>query len=342
MKTIQLTDDFFEGAVSVEHIGNGLKPWRVDYRLRDLFPSPDEALLGRMECTSGVRLRFSTDSSKIILNVPQIEEGTRTFDLVIDNQLLHTVELDSECTSASFDNIPTGEKVIEIWLPQQHSTEIISLEVNDDSDAVVVPDNRLKWVTYGSSISQCAAAHSPSRIWSATASRIHDLNLTSLGYGGNCHLEPMVARMIRDLSADIITLKLGINVQGGLSLNPRTFKAAVIGMIQIIREKHPSTPIGVISPIISPQREEVDNAVGLSLTKMRIEIEDAVDRIKKTDNDENLFYFDGLKIFGEPLLGPRLPDNLHPDGDGYEILGKNVAEQVLPVLIKKYGKEKGK
>lgn len=335
MKQIKLTDDFFEGAVSVEHIGNCLKPWRVDYRLRDLFPSPDEALLGKMECTSGVKLRFFTDSTKVVLKVSQIEEVIRNFDLVIDNQLLETVELSPESTTVLFDNIPTGEKVIEIWLPQQHPTEIISLEVDDDSDAVVLPDSRLKWITYGSSISQCNSAHSPSRIWPATASRIHDLNLTSLGYGGQCHLEPMIARMIRDLPADIITLKLGINVQGGLSLNPRTFKAAVIGLIQIIREKHPSTPIGVISPIISPQREEVDNAVGLSLTKMRIEIKDAVERIKKTDNDENLFYFDGLKIFGESLVGPRLPDNLHPDGDGYEILGKNIAEQVLPSLIEK-------
>ena len=75
----------------------------------------------------------------------------------------------------------------------------------------------------------------------------------------------------------------------------------------------------------------------LSLVKMRIEIEDAVNRIRKTLNDENIFYFNGLNIFGEKLVGPRLPDNLHPDGDGYEILGQNIAKQVLPVLLNKQG-----
>ncbi len=333
METVQLTDDFFEGAVSVEHIGNCLKPWRVDHTIRDLYPSPDNCLLGTMECSSGIRLRFSTDSNTLVLKVALCGEG-RKFDLVIENELLQTIELPPESSDVVFGNIPDGEKVVEIWLPQDQSTKITGLEVDDDSNATVVPDNRVKWVTYGSSITQCGAAHSPARIWPATASRMHDLNLTALGFGGQCHLDPMLARMIRDLPADIITLKLGINVQGAGSLGPRTFKSAVIGLIQIIREKHIETPIGVISPIISPPRETIDNMVGLSLSKMRSEIEDAVNRIKNTMNDENLFYFDGLNLFGKNLVGPRLPDDLHPDGDGYEILGENIAEQVLPVLLK--------
>lgn len=332
MKTIELTDDFFEGAVSIEKIDGCMKPWRVDHNQRDLFPSVNDNLLGSMESASGVRLRFKTDSDKISLKIKP-RELAKKFDLTIENELIQTV-VDPEKTDVVFENIPTGEKIVEIWLPQNRPVEIAELSVEEDKNAFLIPDKRIKWVTYGSSITQCGEAHSPSRIWPATASRIHDLNLTSLGYGGNCHLEPMIARMIRDLEADIITLKLGINVQGASSLSNRTFKAAAIGLIQIIREKHPKTPIGVISPIISPPRETTDNVVGLSLSAMREQLEDAVERIKRIMKDDKIFYFDGLNIFGEDLLGPRLPDNLHPDGDGYEILGKNVAEQVLPILLK--------
>ena len=32
--------------------------------------------------------------------------------------------------------------------------------------------------------------------------RTHNLDLTCLGYGGQCHLDPIVASMIRDLPAD--------------------------------------------------------------------------------------------------------------------------------------------
>lgn len=333
MKKIQLTNEFFEGAVSVEEIDGCLKPWRVDHTKRDLFPSVNDGLLGCMESTSGVRLRFKTDSSVIILEAKP-EDAKRNFDLTIDNELIQSIDLEAKEKDLVFEKIPDGDRVIEIWLPRNRPCEVAGLFVEEGKTASVIPDERIKWVTYGSSITACGEAHSPSRIWPAVTSRIHDLNLTSLGYGGNCHLEPMVGRMIRDLDADIITLKLGINIQGAGSLSPRTFKAATIGFVQIIRERHPDTPIGIISPIISPPRETNDNAVGLSLSKMRIELEDAVDRIKRTMNDEKIFYFDGLKIFGEDLVGPRLPDDLHPDGDGYEILGRNVAEQVLPVLLK--------
>ena len=80
--------------------------------------------------------------------------------------------------------------------------------------------------------------------------------------------------------------------------------------------------------------DRVDMALKTAADVIIIDLEDAVERIKRTTGDEKIFYFDGLKIFGEDLVGPRLPDDLHPDGDGYEILGKNVAEQVLPILIK--------
>ena len=50
--------------------------------------------------------------------------------------------------------------------------------------------------------------------------------------------------------------------------------------------------------------------------------------------DKNLVYFGGVSFFGEDFVGQRLPDNLHPGGDGYEIFGKNIAEQVMPVLSK--------
>jgi hypothetical protein len=341
VKNIELTEDFFEGAVSVERINGKLKPWRVHHTQKALFPSPDDILLFRMGFSSAVRLRFKTDATKAVLRFSPIKNlfgdfvlyGNLHYDFVIDNNILQSIEISSEDTEVIIDDIPSGDKIVEIWLPHNAPTEIKSMELNDGANAVVAPDDRIKWITYGSSITQCNAAHSPARIWPAIAARTHDLNLTSLGYGGQCHLDPMVGRMIRDLSADIITLKLGINVYGANSLNLRTFKSAVIGLIEIIREKHSDTPIGIISPIIAPEKEEADNIVGLTLQQIRLEIEDAVKRIKQTLNDEKLFYFDGLKIFGEKYTGSRLPDDLHPDAEGYEILGENIAERVLPVLL---------
>ncbi len=84
----------------------------------------------------------------------------------------------------------------------------------------------------------------------------------------------------------------------------------------------------VISPIISPSREQEPNAVGLSLTKMHGEIEDAVARTADR-GDANLHYFDGLSMFGEDLVQDYLPAQVHPNGDGYEIMGRNFSNVVF-------------
>ncbi|GHC04585.1 hypothetical protein GCM10007047_21790 [Cerasicoccus arenae] len=85
----------------------------------------------------------------------------------------------------------------------------------------------------------------------------------------------MVARMIRDLKADIITLKLGINVYGSGSLNSRTLMHNVICFIVFVRETHQNTPIGMITPIYSCDRETNPNHVGMTLENYREELRTA-------------------------------------------------------------------
>ncbi|MCK5843741.1 MAG: hypothetical protein KAG97_03470, partial [Victivallales bacterium] len=286
---------------------------------------------------SGVRLRFETDSAKIALFVAHEtpEAYTEHYDVTVDGELVDSRARDEGTSRIELTLRNDGKpRVVELWLPQLCPVVVESLEINDTAVFSEVPDDRLKWITHGSSITHCVRAHSPARIWPAVAARRHRLNLTSLGYGGQCHIDSMMAKMMRDLPANIITLKLGINVHGHGSLNPRSFKPAAIGMIKTIREKHPKTPIGVISPIICPPREDSESN-GLSLRDMREELKDAVDRIVRTDGDENLLYFSGLDLFGEEFVGPMLPDDLHPDGDGNVAMGERAAETILPLLLAK-------
>ena len=139
--------------------------------------------------------------------------------------------------------------------------------------------------------------------------------------------------MIRDLPADFISMKVGINIQGNGSLNLRTFRPAIIGFIEIVREKHPDTPLAVVSPIYSPPREETLNAVGFSLQGMRQEVAAAVTAIQ-AHGDSNVHYVDGLKLFG-PEYAHLLPDQLHPDSEGYKILGQNFLRKVAAPFFPK-------
>ena len=161
--------------------------------------------------------------------------------------------------------------------------------------------------------------------------REQGLNLTCLGYGGQCHLDPMVARMIRDLPADFLSMKVGINIYGSGSLNARSFGPAIIGFVHIVREKHPDTPFAVISPIFSPPRESTLNSAGFTLAAMREEVAEAVQALKAS-GDRNIHYIDGLDLFGSEHAD-MLPDDLHPDAQGYKVLAQNFSRKVAQTVF---------
>ncbi len=327
MITVRVKPEWIHGAVSIETTdeGAGIRPWRLPYDRLELFP-PRE-LQNHGGTTAGIRVRFATTSSKVGLAVEKVLPES-IFDLVVDEELVESRKYtDGEVL---FEGLPTGRKTVEIWLPQVSPVLIRNVLVEEDAEVEDAPDERPVWVTYGSSITHCADAYSPARTWPAVAARKGGLNLVCMGFGGNCHLEPMVAMTIRDLKADLISLKVGINIYGASSLSTRTFRPAIIGFVNIIREKHPDTPIAVISPILSPPREETSNAVNFTLKAMREEVADAVERLRSC-GDRQIVYFSGLELLDESLA-EHLPDDLHPDGYGYEQMGYNFVEKILPTL----------
>jgi len=314
----------FEGAVSFRRGGGWIQPLRVR---EEEIPLHAESFVERAVTAAGCRLRFATTSRSVALDVePDAGETVRLFDLTADDAFFGTVRLEPGASSVLFDGLPAGRKVLELWLPTHEEVRIGGLSVDGGAAFSRPPDGRPRWTTYGSSISHCRTAHSPSRTWPATAARLRRLNPTVLGYGGNCHMEPLVAMTIRDLPADFISLKVGINMHG--TVPQRTFRTSLIGMVRTIREKHPTTPIAVISPIVSPPRDETPGAGGMTLRMMRGELETAVGRLRAC-GDRNVRYFSGLDLFGEDLVADYLPDLLHPNGDGYEIMGRTFARRVI-------------
>jgi lysophospholipase L1-like esterase len=335
LQRIEVAPSFFEGAVSAERGDGWLRAWRIPFDQRRLFP-PDDGVPWQAQKGSGVRLRFQTDSPRVGLEFEAVrpsdeEEGAvdpRRFDLTIDGERVGSAVAKAEDTRVVFDDVPGDRRAIELWLPVHSPTRVRAVLVEPGRDVAVVPDERPRWTTYGSSISNCRGAHSPARTWPALVARRHGLNLTSLGFGGQCHLDPMIARVIRDVPAEFISLKLGVNVMGAASLSPRTFRPAIIGMVQIIRERHPDVPLALISPLASPPRETTPNEVGFTLQMMREEVADACRRLVE-HGDRNLYSFSGLDLFSEDDARAYTDDELHPNGDGYELVGENFSKVVM-------------
>ena len=326
----------------------------------------DPAIVAVSSMPSGGRIDIVTDASEIEVDLlltrisfPGREPWPGTIDLVVDGDVVSTASTDAghllvldvppstdfdfipgEATTIRFDDLPAGSKRVEVWLPHNASVELRALRVNDGADVQAPPAPTRRWVHYGSSISHCMEAERPTGVWPAVAARRAGVDLFNLGVAGQCQLDQFAARTIRDLPADLISLKLGINVVNVDSMRERTFVPAVHGLLDTIRDGHPTTPILVISPIVCPSAEDhpgptvpgehrvfdvverpAELALGaLTLVRLR-ELLELVVAMRQTAGDSNLHYLHGFELFG-PDDADDLPDGLHPDADGYLRMGE--------------------
>ena len=319
---------------------------------------------------SGGRLEFVTDSTTIELEAvfTRLEYGGVTphaaaIDLVVDGELVSCraltetdvirfpdrTSLDFEVVHNDpsvirFDGLAAGSKHAEIWLAQNATAMLRELRFDDDTTIEAPALSTLRrWVHYGSSISHCMEAEHPTGTWPAVAARSAGVELSSLGLAGQCQLDQFAAHTIRDVPADMISLKLGINVVNADSMRERAFVPAVHGVLDTIRDGHPETPVVVISPIICPTAEDhpgptLPNAEGrfdvverpdeltvgaLSLRRIRELLALVVDQ-RRAAGDANLHYLHGHELFGAADVDD-LPDGLHPNSAGYRRMGERFA-----------------
>lgn len=318
----------WEGSVSLEVTEEYTRAWRIPFQDVGLYP---EGLVTTGKTQAGIRLTFRTDATALGGEVLPWE-GNQPLDVYADGRLVESIVLDGKSEFA-LSGMKDGEKVMELWLPQRGDFALRSFWLEGGKLLEKVEDKRLRWITYGSSITHCKEAASPSVTWPGIVARTLELNHMNMGFGGQCHLDPLIAQIIRDQPADFISICAGINVYGAGSLNVRTFGSHLIGFVRLLREKHVTTPILLMSPIFSCHRETEKNAVGLTLVDMRNEVHTAWEKLV-AHGDNHIHYLNGLDVFDatmEPLLG----DKLHPTSEGYAKMGLNFLERTRSAFFGK-------
>ncbi|MCR3726578.1 hypothetical protein FHS35_003430 [Streptomyces umbrinus] len=370
-----VTADMLRGFLGLEQTPHGLLPHRLPARARRQIP--DDRLAVAEAQPSGVRLVFRTRATVVELDTLPTRRVYRGFpapadgvyDLLVDGRLaaqatvaggnvrtiVDMVTQSAELTegpagTARFAELPAGDKDIEIWLPHTEVTELIALRT--DAPVEPAPDSGRKvWLHHGSSISHGSNAAHPTAIWPALAASRGGVELVNLGFGGSALLDPFTARAMRDAPADLISLKIGINVVNADAMRLRAFTPAVHGFLDTIREGHPATPLLVVSPVLCPIQEDTpgplapdldggtlrfkatgdpaERAAGrLTLHVIRDELARVVEQ--RAADDPNLRYLDGRDLYGEKDYAEfPLPDEVHPDPAGHRRIGENFARLVF-------------
>ncbi|MGW8781911.1 GDSL-type esterase/lipase family protein [Streptomyces sp. NPDC055796] len=375
--TTPLTAELLRGALDLERTEHGLLPHRLPARARAQYA--DGQLAMAQAQPSGVRLVFRTRATVVELDAlrtkmayvgaPPRPDGV--YDLLVDGRLaaragvtggnVRTVDMTTGSVetrpgpvgTVRFGDLPDRPKGVEIWLPYNELTELVALR----TDAPVEPvphGGRPVWLHHGSSVSHGSDADSPSTTWPALAASLGGVDLVNLGFGGSALLDPFVARAMRDTPADLISLKIGINLVNHDLMRLRAFTPAVHGFLDTIREGHPTAPLLVVSSVLCPIHEDTpgptvpdfstlaegrlrfraagdpaERAAGkLTLNVIREELARIVKQ--RSAEDPNLHYLDGRELYGEADSAELpLPDQLHPDAATHHRMGGRFAERVF-------------
>nr|BEK63324.1 SGNH/GDSL hydrolase family protein [Kitasatospora purpeofusca] len=358
------------GALDLESTPVGVMPRRLPAWTKEQYQDP--TVFGGTVMPSGVRLVFRTDARVLefvlLTSTGQLDGApeprpTGMLELRVDGALVarqraplgHVVRMagpgtaqrlvPGEPATARFDALPAGMKDVELWLPQQTPTELVALRA-DGEVLAPLPDGRPRWVHHGSSISHCLEADGPTGTWPVVAASLGGAEVINLSQPGNDMLDPYVARTIRDLPADLISLETGINIVARATFRLRTFGPAVHGFLDTIRDGHPDTPLLVVSPVSCPAldgcpgptsvgRDGRITALGdpaevalgaLSLQVVRDELARIV--AARRARDPHLHYLDGRELLG-PAEVDDLPDGLHPSAAAYRRMGERFARHAF-------------
>lgn len=353
----------FSGIADTNHHDGTIRPSRLPAWA--LAQTDAVALPIVASMLSGGRMEFDTDATSIEIDCQLITVKTAdnpvlpvTFEVMVDGHivathsatnfhLIHTpdpAKIDVTIIPGGRELVrltalPSGMKSVSIWLPSNAGIDIASVTVNDGAIVTAsAPDTRRHWVHYGSSISHCMESEHPMGVWPVLAAQLANVNVTNLGLGGQCHLDQFAARMMRDSGADLLSMKVGINVVNADTMRDRTLMPALHGFIDTVREGAPDTPFIVMSPIFCPAHEDgfgpsMRSAEGiysrerptflgvgaLNLRRIREYIEKVVQQ-RRDAGDANIHYVDGLRLFGPDDI-TDMPDLLHPNRAGYARMG---------------------
>jgi hypothetical protein len=351
------------GAIDLEETAAGIRPRRLGAAARRR--AADDGVIRAADDTSGVTIRLVTAASRLDLEATVAlgaERGRQprfaaTFLAEVAGEIVDRVDVLQGAirrirSNGSMEETPGERTVLSLTLGGDESiprTVVIHLPhtaatllhgVWTSAPATIAPPQAgPRWLHHGSSISHGHEADGPLAPWAQRVARRLGFNLTDLALAGNAMLDPFVADTIAASPADLISLKVGINIVGGDAMRTRTLIPALHGFLDRIRAEHPTTPLLVITPISCPIHETVpgptrarpdgghsgtpqpDNPSALTLEMARNAIESVV---AARATDTQLFLLDGRELLG-PADIARLVDDVHPDDAGHALMADRFA-----------------
>ena len=288
--------------------------------------------------TAGGRIRFRTDSQKIVLlcqyptmnygiNICRV--GTSCFDLYADGEYWGAFCPDDLFMPDSAEPVvyrmeksfPNKKmRSILIHFPSYNDVTRVSIGLEKEAEVEAAEPYRPlePIVYYGSSITQGASASHAGNAYENIISRDLNLNYVNLGFSGNCKAEPVMAEYLAGLEMSVFVYDYDHNAPSVEHLE-QTHEA----LFKTVREKHPDLPVVMIS--VS------DDALGADIPKRREVILRTYNNARAT-GDQNVYFVDGRKMYEQFGLPLCTVDTCHPNDLGMWCMAQKIGAVLKTIL----------
>jgi lysophospholipase L1-like esterase len=291
--------------------------------------------------TAGGQVRFKTNSKRILINVELREKsgmyhmpatGQSGFDLYMEldgeNRYIKTTRFSVDSTHYKVELYNSEENSMHLFtinFPLYNGVNF--LEIGIDEGAAIEPPTPFKtqgkFVIYGTSITQGGCVCRPGMAYSNIMSRTLNVEFINLGFSGNGKGEPALANLINQISdVRFIILDYEANTS-------KTIKNSLENFVDILREKHPETPILIMSKVRYARERKGTKKYALLISNRDFQ-RDLVQK-KKEAGDNNIYFLDGSKVLGSKYYECAV-DGVHPSDLGSQIIADAMTKAIREIL----------
>lgn len=299
----------------------------------------NEGIYGLSKATAGGRVRFSSDSTKIVVKVKL--NGCQPMGHMSPVGIYGFDIYGTACGKEEFGGIfapPTGgeleyereinfldkkERDITINFPLYNGVKELEVGILEGSSlGEAKPYSIEKPVLfYGSSITQGACASRPGKCYQSILSRELDMNYINLGFSGSARGEDEMVSYMTGLDISAFVCDYDYNAPDAEHLKNTHYKC-----YEAMRKAKPSLPIILVS------RPNFRHEVYDDVIRRAVVMETYVKGIQ--NGDKNLYFVDGAALFAEVNRMDCTLDCCHPNDVGFYHMAKHIGD-VLRFIFKK-------
>ena len=170
---------------------------------------------------------------------------------------------------------------------------VTKLEIGIDSNGSIkkaMPNSQKPIVFCGTSITQGGCASRPGMAHTNIISRKLDVDCINYGFSGNGRMETPIVELISEIDASFYVIECLQN------MNAEQIKQRVIPLVEIIRKKHPSTPIVLVENMMY-KTAFLDKTIETELIQENLALKNEYDEILEK-GFQNVFYIEDMPSFG--------------------------------------------